>query len=444
MPVRMLQWARVSKPGIGTVAILLASYGFAFAQEFDSVKNQISLNFEIRPRAEFRSNFHLIPADSINPELFVSQRNRLTLDYRSKSVDLMASFQEIHLWNKSGVPSSVANVNFYELYLQPKFGNFSLRLGRQRLLLDNGRIFSDAPWAQQSRSHEGIRIFYSSKKLETDLSGMYTRTYSSRFDPFYSPVASHTYTYLMLHHLRVKPSINWILTSITAVDFFENPQGSQNGRYTSGGRIEYLKGKNYLTLNGFYQFGNTAAGQSISAYYLQPEYRRQIQNTTLRLGAEILSGNDLSQQAHKFKTFVTLYGVAWKFMGNMNFFTKFPTDVNSSGLVNPYLFALQRINSKLVVRADYNLFFTQHPMLNDFKNQVDNYLGTEIDLSLNYRPALGWEVNFGFSFMRSGESMVLLNKIENAEKIPVWSYLMVSFQPSLFRKKNIFNQSNLF
>jgi hypothetical protein len=434
----MVQLARVSKSGIGSLAILLVSYGFSFAQESDSVKNHVKVNFEIRPRGEFRSNYQLVPADSLNPEFFVSQRNRLNLDYRSRGLDLMASFQEIHLWNKSGVPSSVANVNFYELYVQPKFGDFSVRLGRQRLLLDNGRIFSDAPWAQQSRSHEGARIFYASKKFETDFSWMFTRAYSSRYDAFYSPVASHQYSHLFLHHLKAKLTERWTLTSINSLDFFENPEGGQNGRFTSGGRIEYLKGKNYLTLNGFYQFGTTVLGQTISAYYLQPEYRRQIQNTTIRLGAEILSGNNLSKQQETFRTFVTLYGVAWKFMGNMNFFTRFPNDVNSSGLINPYLFVIQRIHPKLGVRGDINLFYNQFPMLNDSKNQVDSYLGTEIDLSLNYRPCPKWEVNFGLSVMKPGESMLLLKKIENTENFPVWSYLMVSFNPSLFSAKNIF------
>lgn len=73
----------------------------------------------------------------------------MTLDFRPKSIDLMVSFQEIHLWNKAGDFSSVANVNFFELYVQFKLGNFFARAGRQRLFLDNGRIFSDAPWSNK-------------------------------------------------------------------------------------------------------------------------------------------------------------------------------------------------------------------------------------------------------------------------------------------------------
>ncbi|WP_139352755.1 alginate export family protein [Algoriphagus sp. A40] len=434
----MFRCGKVTKGGIGAVAIFLASFGDSFSQQADSVKNQLNLDFEIRPRGEFRNHFQLTAADSITPEFFISQRNRLTLGYRSKVFDLVAAFQEIHLWNKSGEPSSVANVNFFELYLQPKFGKFSVRLGRQRLLLDNGRIFSDAPWAQQSRSHEGIRLFYSTKNVVTDFSWMFTRTYSSRYDPMYSPVASHRYVNLVLHHLKAKLSNQVTLTTVLALDTFENSEKGQNGRYTTGGRIEYLKGKFYLTLNGFYQAGKTVSGQPIHAYYLQPELRVQVQNTTLRLGSEILSGNDLAKSENTFKSFVPLYGVAWKFMGNMNFFTRFPGDVNSSGLVNPYIFVLHRINSKLGIRADWNIFYNQYPMLNDSKNTVEKYLGNEFDLSLNYRPAAKWEVNFGLSILIPTESMVLLNKIENTQETPIWSYLMVSYRPSILSGKSIF------
>ena len=114
---------------------------------------------------------------------------------------------------------------------------------------------------------------------------------------------------------------------------------------------------------------------------MQSEFRKQVGQTTFRLGAEFLSGNDLSKSRDVKRTFVPLYGVAWKFMGNMNFFTKFPADVNSSGLVNPYLFILQRLNSKMGVRVDSNLFFTQFALLDDNGNASKKYLGAEIDLS---------------------------------------------------------------
>ena len=372
-------------------------------------------------------------ADSITPEIFVSFRNRLTVNYKSRHLNAVGSFQEIHLFGKGGAPSSVASINAFEFYLEPKFRNFSARIGRQGLLLDNGRMFSDAPWAQQSRSHEGIRLFYSGKKFNTDLTFAYTRPYSERFDQAYSPVASHRYKYLLLHQLKFKLVEKFSITTINLLDAFENDLKQQNTRLTSGGRVEYFGSTIYLTLNAFYQYGTNQTFKTIQAYYFQPEIRKTILNTTVRIGAEILSGDDLSKPSNNSRSFVPLYGVAWKFMGNMNFFTRFPADVGSSGLVNPYLFLLQKINQKLAIRADGHLFYSQHSLLDENKNKAGNFLGFENDLSLNYKPMKALEVNFGFSYLFSQKSMEILNKVENSDKIPVWSYLMVSLNTEILR-----------
>lgn len=433
-------WKTIKRKEIVTSVIFFVSLGVGFSQENEPAQNLLKLDLEIRPRAEFRRNFRLSQADSLDPELFVSQRHRLTLDFSSKHLDVLASFQEIHLFGKGGTPSTVANVGFYELLLQLKYRKFSARIGRQRLLLDNGRIFSDAPWAQQSRAHEGIRIFYAGTKTQTDFSWMFGRTYSDRFDPMYSPVASHRYKYMLLHHLKSRIGERFTLTTILALDSFEDEDGNQHERMTTGGRLEYLTGRNYFTVNAFLQNGKTLFGQTIHAYYLQPEFRHQIRNTTVRLGTEILSGDDLSNPSEYFKSFVPLYGVAWKFMGNMNFFTRFPTDVHSSGLVNPYLFILQRISSRLGARADSHLFFSQFPLVDSSKNQADQYLGSEIDLSLTFKPSPNWDLNFGLSFLFPTGSMVFLNKIKSATDMPVWSYLMVSFHPDLLKKTDLGNK----
>lgn len=409
------------------------SYGFLLAQTEDSTFRQLSVQLEIRPRSEFRNNFQLTSADSITPELYVSFRNRLSINFKSEFLNVVGSVQEIHLFGKAGEPSSVGSVNTFELYIEPKFRNFSARIGRQGLLLENGRIFSDAPWAQQSRSHEGIRLFYTGNKFSTDFTWAFTRPYSTRYDQSYSPVASHRYKYLLLHQLKLKLSPQISLTTINVQDAFENDQKKENTRLTSGGRLEYFGSGIYLTLNGFYQYGTNQNFKKIRAYYLQPELRKTIQNTTLRLGAEILSGDDLSESTDNSNSFVPLYGVAWKFMGNMNFFTRFPSDVGSSGLVNPYLFILQKINSKLAFRADGHLFYSQHALLDENKKKAKRYLGFENDISMNYKPVRNLDINFGFSYLLAQTSIELLNKVENSETIPVWSYLMVSFNPQIFR-----------
>lgn len=415
-----------------------------YSQSTDSIKNELIIDFEIRPRAEYKNNFRLSDKENFEPEFNFSQRNRLGITYRYNNILFHTSPQEIHLWNKSGVFSSTASINAYELFLEPQLSkNLSVRIGRQGLSLDNGRLFSDAPWAQQSRSHEGVRIFFKKNKLKTDLTLASTRKYSEKFDASWSPVASHRYKLLAVHHLNYKINEHYTLTTINFTDVFESQKTTKKKYYsvTNGGRIEYEGNGIYLTLNAYYQWGENSEFKNISAYYLQPEIKSTLNNTTFRLGAEILSGQNSMLPSDQFNTFGINYGVAWKFMGNMNFFTRFPRDVKGNGLINPYLFVIHKVNKKLSVRADGNLFYTQHQLENPQNGFADSFLGFENDLSFEYKPMKNINIRYGLSYLLASESMHLLGKIESADKIPVWSYLMVSLHPEIVNLKNK-NKSN--
>ena len=418
-------------------ALLLSAFTPLLAQSADSSRQQLSIDLEIRPRAEYRDHFVWTPADTAMPDLYITQRNRLSIAYQTNRLRLQASPQEIHVWGGPGHFSKVGSVNFFELYAEPAITrHFSVRVGRQALSLDNGRIFSAAPWGQQSRAHEGIRLFYK-KKLETDLTIAFTRPYDKHFDPAYSPVTSHTYKYLLVHHLKHKLTERITLTTINAMDVFRRTSGNRSyyQRITNGGRLEYTRGWFYATVNAYFQYGQTAGSQKIRAYYIQPEISANTGRTQFRLGAEVLSGNKRGTPTETSNSFVPLYGVAWKFMGNMNLFTRFPADVNGMGLINPYLFFLQQVSKKLAVRADAHLFYSQYPLLSGGQEIKGTYLGFESDLSLNYKPVRALEIIYGLSFTLANKRMELLNKVPDSGKIPLWSYLMISYAPRIFSRE---------
>lgn len=167
------------------------------------------------------------------------------------------------------------------------------------------------------------------------------------------------------------------------------------------------------------------------AYYFQPEVSATLKKFTLRVGAELLSGNPDKVKNGYSNSYEIAYGVAWKFMGNMNFYAKFPADVANKGLFNPYLFLFYRLTKKLQLRLDNHLFYSQYTLA----AQAQKYLGYEIDCSVNYKPTNYIDLNYGLSFYDPTSSTLLLKKIRNTTATPVWSYLMVSFNPTLFSRK---------
>jgi hypothetical protein len=171
-------------------------------------------------------------------------------------------------------------------------------------------------------------------------------------------------------------------------------------------------------------------GRKVNAYNLQPEVSQALQRTTVRLGAEVTSGEDTISSVRS-QSFVPLYGVTWKFMGNMNLFTRFPADEGGRGLINPYLFVLQKLNPLFSVRLDGHLFYLQHPLRTAETTCNNWYLGWEVDFSLNCKPVPKVEVIYGLSVFRPREKMELLGKIRDSGDVPLWSYLMVSYRPRL-------------
>ncbi|MNQ42142.1 hypothetical protein D3C85_558400 [compost metagenome] len=398
------------------------------AQQTDSLSRQFIMDIEIRPRAEYTSNYLLPPNDSIDPYFYITQRNRISMQYAREKWLIKSDVQEIHLWDQNNKASKVGSINFYQLFLETKFKSFNFRLGRQSILLDNGRLFSDAPWAQQGRSHEGIRLMKYSNHISNDFFFLFTRNYNDEFETFYSPVASNRYKYLLMNNFHYNSNKYFSFNSMNIVDFLKSTTSDQmHTRATTGGRIEFKKAQWYYTLNSYLQFGKNTKGQKLFAYYLQPEVRLTLKNSIWRLGAEIISGSSSSLSTNKSADFDVLYGVTWKFNGNMNVFTRFPTDVGGKGLVNPYLFITIPINTKLSLRSDFHLFYNQYPLINNLDQSVSKFLGFENDFSMKYIPVRQLEINYAFSFYKSTESMEYLPKIQDENKLAFWSYLMISY-----------------
>ncbi|MHC0441870.1 hypothetical protein [Flavobacterium sp. 3-210] len=422
-----------------SILIFIVSVNQIIAQEKDSLSQQFLMNIEIRPRAEYTSNYILPPNDSIDPYFYITQRNRISMQYERKKWFIKSDLQEIHLWDEHNKASKVGSINFYQLFFETKLKSINFRLGRQNVLLDNGRLFSDAPWAQQGRAHEGIRVMKYSEHFSHDFFFLFTRNYNNSFDAAYSPVASNKYKYMLIYNFSYISKKAFYFNSINTVDFLEDSNSNAiYARATTGGRIEFKKKQWYYTLNSYLQFGQNSKGQHLFAYYFQPEVKLSLRKSNWRLGAEIISGSNPSLSANNSENFDVLYGVTWKFNGNMNVFTRFPADVGGKGLVNPYLFATFPINPKLSLRSDFHLFYTQYPLLNNLNQEMSKFLGFENDISLKYIPIKQVEINCAFSFYQSTNSMQNLPKIQDVNKLTLWSYVMVSYSFNALNQKTIF------
>jgi hypothetical protein len=144
---------------------------------------------------------------------------------------------------------------------------------------------------------------------------------------------------------------------------------------------------------------------------------------------EYLSGADSSTHLKEDKNFVPLYGVAHRFMGNLDFFASFPGDVNGAGLFNPYLFIWYQKN-KVAIRFDNHLFYSQSQFV--YKGiPMDKYLGWENDWRVNYKPGKITDLEFGFCWAVITKSMTVIKKGGDPSVTPYFTYVSLRLTPTL-------------
>lgn len=402
-----------------------------------SENKSFSLGLEFRPRIEYRDGYKQLRTSDSKAAFFGTQRSRLNFTYEQHKFKFHTSIQDLRVWGQYGQTSTSGSLNVFEAYAETALtDHFSVRMGRQKTELDNGRLFSAANWSQAAKAHDGINLIYNNKNIHSEFITAFNQTSERIFETNFAPTTFKNYKWLNVHFLKAKLDKHFTLSTINSADGYEsktNPR-TMYTRGTSGGRIEFEKENLYLTLSGYYQYGKLQTGNKISAYYFQPEIQWKSDKLTSRLGAEIMSGDNADKPSSISKSFVPLYGVAWRFMGNMDYFTTFPSDLKNGGLINPYLHLIYDLNKKLSLRSDFHLFYLENNVKDVSNNNINPYLGFENDLSIHYKYNNFTMIDFGFSYMAAEKSMETL-KAGNSNITPVWSYLMITFKPELFNIK---------
>lgn len=415
----------------------------------DSVKQEIAeksltLTAELRVRPEFRHGYqNLYPkSHDTTASFFVGQRTRLNLLYKQTGFDFFVSLQDVRVWGAINPRNGQnAPLYFFEVYAEPHFGaHWSMRIGRQKIVYDNQRLFSENDWRNTGNSHDAARFIYQKKNLNTEFLAAFNQSAENVFTTNYQPVGFTNYKYLLVHFLKWKPTELFNVTMLNTADGFQssNPlkYRSTFGRYTLGGRLEYTFPNFYVTTAAYYQTGKDSSGKKLSAYYLQPEFKYFTKKYFIRLGAELISGTPPGEKiiSHNFNP---LYGTAHAFNGHLDLFTAFPRDVNGAGLINPYL--MLGLNLKdWSFKMDHHLFFTQQATYNNWGESNHRFLAYENDYRIAYAANSHTNIELGGGWGSGNPSLVFVKypnvtQSELYSTQPFFAYCSLKFVPTLFK-----------
>src|SRR6476620_4972463 len=221
------------------------------APKADEKKNSLTISVELRTRTEFRHGYKAIPTEDTTPAFFTAQRTRLNFAYATKGLDLYLSLQDARVWGTQDPRNPLQPSYLFEAYAEPHFSDkFSVRVGRQRVIYDNQRLFAENDWRTQGSSHDAIRFIYSNKiNFTTELLGAYNQSAENTFGDNYKPSGFAQYKSLVSHYLNWKMSKNFTLTTLNVMDGYQSSVKATTtyNRFTSGGRIEFGSYKWYFT-----------------------------------------------------------------------------------------------------------------------------------------------------------------------------------------------------
>jgi len=393
----------------------------------NQVKAQFSLSAEFRPRTEYSHGYSTLAAEDQKASVFTTQRTRLNFDYKMDLLKVGLVLQDIRTWG--GQPQLVNNEDFatsvHQAWAEIGLSKaLALKVGRQELVYDDSRILGNVGWAQQARSHDLALLKYAGK-LNVHLGLAHHENTNRKNNLYDGPDAYKDMQFLWIN--QKSQNLSWSLL------FLNNGKPvmvgtNQESKYsqTFGTHLEAPVKKLAFAGNLYLQTGEDGANKSLKAYnaLLEMTFKASAE-TAWNVGCEILSGTDYNQ-SEKNKSFNPIYGTNHKFNGFMDYFYV-GNHLNGVGLTDVYA-KFSTSKSKTAFNADLH-FFTSSAKVSASAN---NYLGTELDLSLIQTLNPVTKISFGYSQLFGSDSMEIL-KGGSKGTTNNWAYIMIAVTPKFIQ-----------
>ncbi len=264
---------------------------------------ELKLNIQLRPRAEFRNGLFTPILKGQQPAAFVAQRSRLGLIYsKNQKLKIGLSTQVVTTWgNDPQVQTTANDISLYEAWAQFYFNPYwSVKVGRQVLSYDDQRILGALDWNNAGRKHDAILLGFDKNKFEANAAFAFNQNAEKVINTYFNNSLSQPYKAMQFLWMKYKFTN---ALSISALAMNLNMQNridsSVSNLQTLGGNIYYKKDKLNITGTYYYQAGRTPVKNSSSiktnawmtAFKADYNFNQKI---GLGIGSDYLSGKDMN------------------------------------------------------------------------------------------------------------------------------------------------------
>ena len=288
---------------------------------------ELKLNIQLRPRAEFRNGLFTPILEGQKPASFISQRSRLGLTYsKNQKLIIGLSTQVVTTWgNDPQVQATANDVSLYEawakLYFNPEW---SIKVGRQVLSYDDQRILGDLDWNNAGRKHDAALVAFEKNKLTVNAAFAFNQNVEKVTNTFYDNSLSQPYKAMQFLWGKYKFSDELSVSALALnLNIQSRIDSSVSNLQTLGGNIYYKKGKLNISGTYYYQTGRNPVKNSplikTNAWMASAKADYSFtKKASLGIGSDYLSGRDMNSISSKITYFNPLYGTAHKFYGSMD------------------------------------------------------------------------------------------------------------------------------
>lgn len=414
---------------IGLSFLGMVSMG-TYAQELD-------VNLQLRPRYEYRNGFKSLMPNGENATSFVSQRSRLNFNYKQEKLKAKLTFQNIRTWGDVAT-TTLADKNgiaLFEAWAQYDFDTkWNARIGRQVISYDNQRIFGEIDWAQQGQSHDAAVITFHPKNHQLDLGFALNANAENLLEPKIAYTTNYKNLQYAWYHTQFS-KLNLSLLLLNTGYEFEKSIGNLEIDYKQTfGTYFSFKEKKWDTNFGAYGQTGKSAGKKVNAWYAGGFLGYAVTSKfKAGLGYEYLSGKNQNDSSSDIKSFNPIFGTNHGFNGFMDYFYV-GNHQNSVGLQDAYL-KLNYTSNNWQFTLMPHVFNAPNTVLDATNNEMDSYLGTELDFTASYTIQKDIVASMGYSQMFGSETLERLKNVTDAANTNNWAWVMVSFSPRLFSLK---------
>ena len=352
------------------ISLVLLLTGIPAIAQNDS--EELKVNLQLRPRAEFRNGLFTPIIEGQRPATFVSQRSRIGFAYsKNEKLKIGLTTQVVTTWgSEPQVQATANNMSLFEAWAQLYFSAaWSLKAGRQVLSYDDERILGALDWNNAGRKHDAAVLEFKKDKLVANAAVAFNQNAERVTGTYFDNTQSQPYK--AMEFLWMKYNFSEAFTAsalLLNLNFQSRVDSSMSSLQTIGGNVFYKKDRINLQATYYYQTGlshpkNTALAKTnawMGAF--KADYQLS-KHTGIGAGLDYLTGRAMNATSTNVHWFNPLYGTSHKFYGLMDYFYA-SSGHDNVGLTDIYLNGTCNTSEKTTLQVTLHHFESAATVVN--------------------------------------------------------------------------------